>query len=169
MAAKLFFSGTRLNQAVLAAARHFRLDPDQVAYTERTKTSGFLSTPRVVIEVDPAAPKRAALAAPAAAPLAPRSAAPSIGAPSFSAAANSAPASRPPMSRLSEAREEQLRELATAAVESVRASGEAVLLGEMNPAERRIVHTVVSELGLATESQGEERYKRILVRLAQDA
>ena len=168
MAAKLFFSGTRLNQAVLAAARHFHLDPDQVAYSERTKTSGFLSTPRVVIEVDPAAPKRAAVAAPAAAPLAPRSAAPSIGAPSFSAA-NSAPVARPPMSRLSEAREEQLRELATAAVESVRATGKAVLLGEMNPAERRIVHTVVSELGLATESQGEERYKRILVRLAQDA
>lgn len=168
MAAKLFFSGTRLNQAVLAAARHFRLDPDQIAYSERTKTSGFLSSPRVVIEVDPAAPKRAAAAVPPATPVAQRTAAPSIGALSLSAA-NTAPTSRPPMSRLSEAREQQLRELATAAVDSVRASGEAVLLGEMNPAERRIVHTVVSELGLATESQGEERYKRILVRLAQDA
>lgn len=168
MAAKLFFSGTRLNQAVLAAARHFRLDPDQIAYTERTKASGFLSSPRVVIEVDPAAPKRAVVAAPPVAPAVQRSASPSSAAPSFSPA-GAAPSSRPPMSRLSEAREQQLRELATAAVESVRASGEPVLLGEMNPAERRIVHTVVNELGLATESQGEERYKRILVRLAQDA
>jgi R3H domain-containing protein len=163
MSGKLFFSGNRLTQAVLSAARHFHLDPDQVAYTERTKSSGFLGSPRVVIEVDPAAPKRAASAVAVAVPVAQTTAAAGV----LAVLRPPVLPSRPPVSRLSEARERELRELATAAVEAVRASGEALLLSEMNPAERRIIHTTVSELGLATESQGEERYKRILVRLGQ--
>ena len=160
MSGKLLFSGNRLTQAVLSAARHFHLDPDQVAYVERTKSSGFLGSPRVVIEVDPAAPKRMASAASVVAP-AQTSAAPGV------PVASRPPVgvSRPPISRLSEAREQELRDLATAAVEAVRASGESILMSELNPAERRIVHTTVTGLGLVTESQGEERYKRILVRL----
>ena len=161
MSGKLLFSGNRLTQAVLSAARHFHLDPDQIAYVERTKSSGFLGSPRVVIEVDPAAPKRTAPAPSAPRPVAPSSAA--AGAPI--ASRPPVGVSRPPISRLSEAREQELRDLATAAVEAVRASGESILMSELNPAERRIVHTTVSELGLVTESQGEERYKRILVRL----
>src|SRR5687767_3815256 len=136
MSGKLF-SGNRLNQAVLAAARHFQLDPDQVAYVERTKTSGHLGPPRVVIAVDPAAPRRAAapaVAAPRSAPSAAPNARPATPPP----ARQPGTGARPQLSRLSEEREQQLRELATAAVEAARAHGEAVLLGEMNPAERRI-------------------------------
>lgn len=55
-----FFSGGTLEQAVLAAARHYDIEPEQVAYTERDKKHGFLNVRRkVVIEVDPEAPKRA--------------------------------------------------------------------------------------------------------------
>lgn len=168
MSGKLF-SGNRLTQAVLAAARHFQLDPNQVAYVERTKTSGHLGSPRVVIEVDPAAPRRATPPAAAAAPIAASIAASGVRAATPPPARAPGASPRPQMSRLSEAREQELRDLATAAVDAVRASGEPLLLSELNPAERRIVHTTVSELGLATESQGEERYKRILVRLNQDA
>ncbi|RMH16181.1 MAG: hypothetical protein D6696_18770, partial [Acidobacteria bacterium] len=54
-----FFSGGTLEQAVLAAARHYGIEPERVAYTQRDKRSGFLNLRRkVVIEVDPAAPER---------------------------------------------------------------------------------------------------------------
>ncbi len=54
-----FFSGNTLEQAVLAAARHYGLDPDRVAYKLRDKKHGFLNIRRnVVIEVDPAAPEQ---------------------------------------------------------------------------------------------------------------
>ena len=57
-----FFSGNTLEQAVMAAARHFGLEPEQVAYTPRDKKHGFLSIRRrVVIEVDPSAPEKAAV------------------------------------------------------------------------------------------------------------
>lgn len=53
-----FFSGNSLEQAILAAARHYDLDPERVAYTLRDKKHGFLNIRRrVVIEVDPAAPE----------------------------------------------------------------------------------------------------------------
>ncbi len=53
-----FFSGNTVEQAVLAAARHYGLDPDRVAYTLRDKKTGFVNIRRrVVIEVDPAAPE----------------------------------------------------------------------------------------------------------------
>src|SRR5687767_1196260 len=123
MSGKLF-SGNRLNQAVLAAARHFQLDPNQVAYVERTKTSGHLGPPRVVIEVDPAAPRRVAapaVAAPRSAPSSTSSAGPNARPASPPTARQPGTGGRPQLSRLSEEREQQLRELATAAVEAVRA------------------------------------------------
>lgn len=58
MSAKLFFSGRTLQQAILAAARHFSLEPDQIAYTQRERQGGFIKNPKVVIEVDPAVPRR---------------------------------------------------------------------------------------------------------------
>ena len=54
-----FFSGNTLEQAVLAAARHYDLDPERVAYKLRDKKHGFLNIRRrVVIEVDPSAPEQ---------------------------------------------------------------------------------------------------------------
>ncbi len=54
-----FFSGNSLEQAVMAAARHFSIDPDRVAYAQREKKHGFLKgRRRVVIEVDGTAPER---------------------------------------------------------------------------------------------------------------
>ena len=54
-----FFSGNTLEQAVLAAARYYELDPDSVAYKVREKKHGFVNVRRrVVIEVDPSAPER---------------------------------------------------------------------------------------------------------------
>lgn len=54
-----FFSGNTLEQAVMTAARHFGLEPEQVAYTQREKRHGFLKIRRrVVIEIDPNAPQR---------------------------------------------------------------------------------------------------------------
>ena len=55
-----FFSGRNLQQAVLAAARQFQLPPEEIAYTVRERQGGFIKNPRTVIEVDPAAPRKAA-------------------------------------------------------------------------------------------------------------
>lgn len=56
---KQFFTGNSLEQAVLAAARRFHLEPEQVAYTVRDKKHGFLKIRRrIVIEVDPESPER---------------------------------------------------------------------------------------------------------------
>ena len=53
-----FFSANTIEQAILAAARHFGLDPGRIAYKLRDKKHGFLNVRRrVVIEVDPAAPE----------------------------------------------------------------------------------------------------------------
>lgn len=67
--AKEFFSGRNLQQAILAAARRFALDPEEVAYAERDRSGGFIKNPKVVIEVDPSSPRR--LASAVSAPLAP--------------------------------------------------------------------------------------------------
>lgn len=54
-----FFSGSSLEQAIMRAARHYGLDPDELAYTPVRKRHGFLRTRRsVVIEVDPGSPRR---------------------------------------------------------------------------------------------------------------
>lgn len=60
-----FFSASSLTLAVAAAARWYGVDPERLAYRLRDKRHGFVKSPRgVVIEVDPAAPERAAGAGP---------------------------------------------------------------------------------------------------------
>ena len=64
MSGRKFFSGNTLEQAVLLAARHFGLDPDEVEYREIKKKHGFLRTRRrFVIEVDGDSPRRSEEAA----------------------------------------------------------------------------------------------------------
>jgi spoIIIJ-associated protein len=91
---KLFFAGNTLQQAVLAAARHFQIDPDEVEYVPRDRRQGFVkATRRVVIEVDPERPRRTSsgnVAAPLPAP--PRASLP--GAPPPPAAPRPAPRER---------------------------------------------------------------------------
>jgi spoIIIJ-associated protein len=56
-----FFSGDTLEQAVMQAARHFQIDPDDLAYQKVEKRHGFLKVRRgVVIDVDPDNPRRVA-------------------------------------------------------------------------------------------------------------
>ncbi|HEX9669926.1 MAG TPA: hypothetical protein VGC93_10630, partial [Thermoanaerobaculia bacterium] len=56
-----FFSGSSLRQALVLAASHFDIPPEEVAYTPIEKRHGFLRTARkVMIEVDPDHPRRAA-------------------------------------------------------------------------------------------------------------
>ena len=93
MPQKLFFSGNTLQQALLAAARHLQLAPEEVAYRPRERRQGVVKgSGKVVIEVDPEAPRRAAggPAAGAAAP-SPRAAATSPSPLPETAAASPAP------------------------------------------------------------------------------
>lgn len=54
-----FFSGDTLEQAVMQAARHHQIDPDDLAYRKVEKRHGFLKVRRgVVIDVDPDNPRR---------------------------------------------------------------------------------------------------------------
>ncbi|MGH9382257.1 MAG: hypothetical protein ACRD2Z_16840, partial [Thermoanaerobaculia bacterium] len=54
-----YFFGDTLEQAVLRAASHFNLHPDEVSYQRVEKRHGFLRLRRrVVIEVDPDRPRR---------------------------------------------------------------------------------------------------------------
>ncbi len=60
-----FFSGDTLQQALVQAANHFHLPPEEIAYRGIEKRHGFLKTRRkVLIEVDPEAPRRSAVAPP---------------------------------------------------------------------------------------------------------
>ena len=53
-----FFSGNSVEQAVMAAARHYGIEPERIAYSTRDKKHGFLNIRRrVVIEVDPEKPE----------------------------------------------------------------------------------------------------------------
>ncbi len=55
-----FFSGDTLQQALVQAANHFHLTPEEVAFQPIDKRHGFTKVRRkVVIEVNPEAPKRA--------------------------------------------------------------------------------------------------------------
>lgn len=86
-----FFSGDSLQQALVQAANHYNLPPEEIAYRSLEKRHGFLKVRRkVVIEVNPDAPKRERAMAPSPAP--PPPAAP---APARPAAAPSAPESLP--------------------------------------------------------------------------
>lgn len=91
-----FFSGDSLQQALVQAANHYNLDPSEIAYRSIEKKHGFIKVRRkVVIEVDPEAPRRDPSLAPP--PLMP--------APEASAAERPAPsivraeAPRPPVER----------------------------------------------------------------------
>lgn len=67
-----FFSGDTLQQALVQAANHFNLNPEEVAYQSIEKRHGFLKARRrVVIEVDPDSPRRPPGQAAAPAPAAP--------------------------------------------------------------------------------------------------
>jgi spoIIIJ-associated protein len=64
-----FFSGSSLRQALVLAASHFDVPPEEIAYTPIEKRHGFLRTARkVMIEVDPDNPRRPAGAPAPAAP-----------------------------------------------------------------------------------------------------
>ncbi|MFY9219324.1 MAG: R3H domain-containing nucleic acid-binding protein [Candidatus Nanopelagicales bacterium] len=63
-------------------------------------------------------------------------------------------------------RREGLREIATAAVTEVTKSGEPMRLAPMNAFERKVIHDVVTEAGLVSESEGVEPQRRIVVRPA---
>ena len=66
-----FFSGDTLQQALVQAANHYHLQPEEIAYHAIEKRHGFTKVRRkVVIEVDPAAPRREPGAAPPAKPAA---------------------------------------------------------------------------------------------------
>ena len=56
-----------------------------------------------------------------------------------------------------------LQDLATDAIAEVRESGESVRLAPMNPYQRKIVHDAVAAAGLASESEGEEPRRRVVV------
>lgn len=60
-------------------------------------------------------------------------------------------------------RRRELTDLATDAVEEVKATGEPVRLNPMNPFERKIVHDAVAAAGLVSESDGEEPQRRVVV------
>jgi len=61
MTPKMLFSGASLQQAILAAARHFGIESEVVAYHVREQRQGIVrGRQRIVIEVDPAAPRAAA-------------------------------------------------------------------------------------------------------------
>ncbi|WP_062464959.1 Jag family protein [Demequina soli] len=60
-------------------------------------------------------------------------------------------------------RRERLAEVAREAVAKVRASGDRVALQPMNAFERKVVHDVVLEAGLASESEGEDPHRYVVV------
>lgn len=62
------------------------------------------------------------------------------------------------------ARRTELAEIARAAIADVRSSGSAVSLDPMNPFERKVVHDVVAEAGLVSDSEGVEPQRYVVVR-----
>jgi len=55
---RLFFTGNTLEQAVLTAATHYELEPDELAYERVERRTGFLrGRKRVVIRVDSSKPR----------------------------------------------------------------------------------------------------------------
>lgn len=62
-----------------------------------------------------------------------------------------------------ERRRRELTDLANDAVTEVNESGESVRLTPMNPFERKIVHDVVADAGLRSESEGEEPQRCVVV------
>ena len=62
-------------------------------------------------------------------------------------------------------RKTALGKTAATAVDQVRSSGEAVTLAPMNAFERKVVHDAVAAAGLASDSEGVEPNRRVVVRL----
>ena len=60
-------------------------------------------------------------------------------------------------------RKEQLAEQAREAIARVRESGEPVAMPAMNAFERKVVHDVVLEAGLGSESDGEDPHRHVVV------
>ena len=56
-----------------------------------------------------------------------------------------------------------LTEQARQAVEQVRASGQRTTLAPMSPFERKVIHDAVAAAGFASESEGEEPQRRVVV------
>src|SRR5436305_14919864 len=66
---KKYFSGDTLRQALVQAANHFHLNPEEIAYRPIEKKHGFIKNRRkFLIEVDSEAPRRTGPAPPAPAP-----------------------------------------------------------------------------------------------------
>ncbi|MFO7243531.1 MAG: R3H domain-containing nucleic acid-binding protein [Actinomycetes bacterium] len=63
-------------------------------------------------------------------------------------------------------RKERLAEIAREAIAKVQESGASVSLPPMNAFERKVVHDVVLEAGLVSESEGEEPNRHVVVRPA---
>jgi len=61
-------------------------------------------------------------------------------------------------------RRKELEQIAQAAIEEVQSSGEPVRLAAMNAFERKVVHDVVTNAGLVSESEGVDPDRRIVVR-----
>lgn len=60
-------------------------------------------------------------------------------------------------------RKRELETLAAGAVEQVRSGGEPVKLDPMSPFERKVVHDVVADSGLRSESEGEGPDRRVVI------
>ena len=60
-------------------------------------------------------------------------------------------------------RKRELESVAAGAVERVRADGEPVKLDPMSPFERKVVHDVVADAGLRSESEGEGQDRRVVI------
>lgn len=65
-------------------------------------------------------------------------------------------------------RRSELEEVARVAVEKVRADGEPVALEPMTAFERKVVHDVVADAGLVSESEGADRDRHVVVRRGED-
>jgi spoIIIJ-associated protein len=62
------------------------------------------------------------------------------------------------------ARRRSLEELAARACQDVKQSGEAMRLAPMTAFERKVVHDVVAEAGLDSESEGQDPGRRVVIR-----
>ncbi len=62
------------------------------------------------------------------------------------------------------ARRKELEQIAQAAIAEVQSTGEPVRLAAMNAFERKVVHDVVTNAGLVSESEGVDPDRRIVVR-----
>jgi spoIIIJ-associated protein len=63
------------------------------------------------------------------------------------------------------ARRSELSKAASSAIEKARSSGQPVSMEPMNAFERKVVHDVVAAAGLASDSEGAEPNRRVVVRL----